>query len=635
MTRKWWFLVSVVLVAGVFAIVRAQEPTNEYDDRDEPRTLSLEDTDDDATRSVLKKPTQRLSPGNTVNGRRSASRVSDETLVPESTSTPDLEAPSVLKRKTKPAATKNSATDTVRPAERTAQNTRGSTVNATSGQAQRTGREPQPESVPASAGSLNLTSAAPRVSIALLGPSAVIAGKAGDYVVVLENAGDESVRDLHVRLTIPQGVDVLQSEINHGSTRRQEESGLDRLVWAVDEIPGNSRMELNLQLVARQGRPIDLNIEWIFRAISTTAQIEVQQPQLELTMAGPKDVLYGETITYLVTLANPGNGDAENVVLKLGAGNNAMETINVDTIPAGQQKEIEVQLTASQSGAMKIRALASAAGDLSAELSEEIIVRRAELEVGIQGPKVKYAATESTYEIEFTNSGNAIAEEVQATLLLPPGAKLVSASDGGKQSGSGVQWRIGNVGPGAQRVLQLVCELTASGDNRVEIRLAGAGGLTSSDSVITQVQSLADLKLTVNEPKGPRSLTDSLVYEIQIVNRGTKSAEKVNVIVQFSDGIEPAAAEGGKAEILTGQVVFATLNKIDAGQQVVLKVRAKGEREGSHLFRVEVKCDEPETRLVSEGTTRFYGDEGEPSGSSKIGRKPDPNRKSRQPIASR
>ena len=426
MTRKWWFLISVVLVAGVFAMVRAQEPGGEYEDRDEPRTLALEDVQEDSgTRSVLKKPVQRFAPGNSANARRAASTASDEAPVPEPTSTPDLEAPSVLKRKTKPAAIRNSAADTGRPAERTAQIPRGSTSNSPKAPEARSGRQLPPEAPPSGSSSLSMTSAAPRISVTLLGPSAVIVGKAGDYSVVLENAGDESARDVHVRLSIPQGVDVLQSETNHGSTRRQEESGLDRLVWAVDEIPGNSRMELNLQLVARQGRPIDLNIDWIFRAISATAQIEVQQPQLELTMAGPKDVLYGETITYLVTLANPGNGDAENVVLKLGAGNNAMETINVDTIPAGQQKEIEVQLTASQSGAMKIRALASAAGELSAELSEEIIVRRAQLEVGISGPKVKYAATESTYEIEFTNSGNAIAEEVQANLLLPPGAKLI------------------------------------------------------------------------------------------------------------------------------------------------------------------------------------------------------------------
>ena len=639
MLSRKWFLLTATLVAGIFAIVRAQEPRLGVGD-DEPQPLSLETADESAVRSVLKRSPARPSDASIDVARRPERR--SERL---STSISDgnrrneeivLEAPSVLKRKTR-STTQRSASDlNEQTASRTA-TSQGQKLTS------RDREESEMESDPvaqdasldegsdsaSSAGLIRITSSAPQISVRVNGPAAIVLGKAADYTVVVVNEGREAARDLHIRMSIPAGVDLMQSESNYGATRRQEEGGADRLIWAIDEVPARSRMELTLKLVARESQPIDFQLDWIFRALTASSPITVLQPQLELTVAGPKDVLFGETITYLITLANPGNGDAENVVVKLGTSNNAPETIDVGTINAGQQKEVEVQLVASQAGIMKLRAVAQAAGDLNAEIVEEVTVRRAALEVAMSGPKVKYAATESVYEVRLSNTGNAAAEDVAAMVLLPPGSKLVSASDGGKAAGTGVNWRLGSLGPGAERSLQLVCELTAAGDNRVEVRLQGAGGITTSDSVITQVQSLADLKLLVNEPKGPRPLGEVVTYEIQISNRGTKAAEKVNVVVQFSEGVEPVSADGFKSEILAGQVVFNPISKIDAGQQVTLKVRAKSEKDGSHLFRVEVKCAEPETRLVSEGTTRFFGEESDIPAATKLGRKVEPARKSR------
>ena len=133
--------------------------------------------------------------------------------------------------------------------------------------------QPTRETSNSAAGAVRILSNAPQVTVSVNGPPSMILGKSVDYTVVLTNEGQETARDLHVRLSIPKGVDVLQSESNHGSMRRQEEGGVDRLIWAVDDVPAHSRMELVLQLVAREGKPIDLNVDWIFRAISANTQI--------------------------------------------------------------------------------------------------------------------------------------------------------------------------------------------------------------------------------------------------------------------------------------------------------------------------------------------------------------------------
>jgi hypothetical protein len=70
--------------------------------------------------------------------------------------------------------------------------------------------------------------------------------------------------------------------------------------------------------------------------------------------------------------------------------------------------------------------------------------------------------------------------------------------------------------------------------------------------------------------------------------------------------------EGARAEIVPGQVLFQPVARIDPGQQVTLRVKARAEKGGNHVFRAEVKCGDPETRLVTEDSTRFFGDAAAP-----------------------
>lgn len=79
------------------------------------------------------------------------------------------------------------------------------------------------------------------------------------------------------------------------------------------------------------------------------------------------------------------------------------------------------------------------------------------------------------------------------------------------------------------------------------------------------------------------------------------------MVVYFSQGVEPTTAEGGAYKMAPGQVVFDRIPSIAAGKTVALKVHAKGQSPGNHVFRTEVYCKPLGSRLVSEETTHFYG----------------------------
>lgn len=454
-----------------------------------------------------------------------------------------------------------------------------------------------------------LSGQSPVLRVETVGPAAIKIGKDAAFTVQVANDGNVEALDVAVTIDIPEWVQATGSEASSGVARRKGSGEGTQLVWEIERLPGRSQEQLNLKLSPQENRPFDLAVDWTCAHSRALAKIAVQEPQLSMQLAGPKEMKFGEAAVYTITLTNPGTGDAENVVVSLlppSGSARAKQTSRVGTVPAGGQKQLEIELTARDAGTMEVHLAAEADGGLHGEAVASVLVRRAALEVALDGPKLKFAGSPSAYQVRISNTGNAPAEDVVAHVTLPPGAKYLGGIDKAKPSAGGVAWSVGKLAPGAERVVELKCELTAGGDNRLEAKAKGAGDLSGSAEFVTQIEALADLKLSVVEPKGPRPIGDEAVYEVKVANRGNKAARQVNVVVQFSDGVEPTAAEGARADVVPGQVLFHPLPRIDAGEEVTLRITARAEKEGNHVFRTEIKCSDPDSRLVYEGNTRFF-----------------------------
>jgi uncharacterized repeat protein (TIGR01451 family) len=353
-------------------------------------------------------------------------------------------------------------------------------------------------------------------------------------------------------------------------------------------------------------------VQWTCSPAASQAMVEVKEPKLTMVLDGPSEVLYGQTKVYRLTMSNPGTGDADNVVLYLApvdGGPGSPTRHDVGTIRAGESKPVEVELTARQAGSLAVKAVAVGEGNLRADVAEEILVRRAALKTVVNGPEMKFAGTPTSYTISVANPGNAPAENISLAAILPPGAKFLSCTGGQfVESENKVTWTLQNLRPTAEQEVEFKCTLATPGPNRVQVLAAAAGDLSDSASVTTNVEALADLKLEVVDPSGPSAVGEDLVYEVHIRNRGTKAAENVEVVTFFSNGIEPISAQGGTHDINPGQVVFRPITSIPAGSETVLKVKARADQPGNHIFRAEVTCASVGAKLASEETTMFYGD---------------------------
>ena len=195
---------------------------------------------------------------------------------------------------------------------------------------------------------------------------------------------------------------------------------------------------------------------------------------------------------------------------------------------------------------------------------------------------------------------------------LPDDAELVTAS-GVKvfdEAERTIRWDVGSLAAGEENFMELKCVVHRAGTNSMRLLVSSVDGeLEDAQIAQTHVIAVADLKLEVSDPKGPLSLTDPAVYEIRVSNRGTNAARAVNVVAMFSDGIEPIRVEGAQHSIHDGRVAFRTIDSLPAGRDVVLRIQARAQEPGTHVFRAEVICTDLEAKLTTEETTRYYEDD--------------------------
>ncbi len=477
-------------------------------------------------------------------------------------------------------------------------------------------REPAASKVRKSAPSAGVlfSTKSPVLGVEATGPRKVLIGKEADFVVRIRNSGAPA-NNVIVTVNIPSYVDVISAQATSGAARppaageRQEP-----LEWKINRLEEDSEETLNLKLVPRKSTPLDLAVHWTFTPESTQTLVEVQEPKLTMAISGPEEVLYGQSKIYKLTVANPGNGDTENVtvgLLPIGRAAESAANHRLGTLKAGESKTIDIELTARQAGAVSIKAQAFADNGLRAEAAEQVLVRRANLRIEVAAPKVKYAGTVGTYRVKVINAGNATGENVQVAAMLPPDAKYVSSNGGGRmdtQLGK-VNWTIGTLQPSAERVFEMQCSLDAPGENRMQFVAMADSDLSTAATSTTHVEAIADLKLELRDPQGPIAVGDDTVYEVHVKNRGTKPAEDIELAVFFSEGLEATTVEGGAHDIAPGQVVFKSLGSLAAGDSAVYRIHARAERAGNLVFRAEMICQSPQMKLAAEEATLFYGDD--------------------------
>jgi hypothetical protein len=447
------------------------------------------------------------------------------------------------------------------------------------------------------------TSELPGIRVVTNGPSTMMLRQSGQYEIRVENRGSIDATGVIVRATVPEWAELRSRTASRGNVENETQGPTERLVWRIDHLAAGASEQMFVRFTASQSGTFDLDVDWTLLPQKSVTQVKVQEPKLELTIEGPDQVVYGNSQTYKVRVLNPGDGTAANVVFTLSPNSATPQSQRIGDIPPGKEAQFDVELTAQDLGDLQIHGLASADLDLRTESIKAIKVAAAKLEAIFSGPELKYQNTNAMYSLQVSNTGAASSENILASLRLPPGVKYIDGMESAALQNNILKWEIASLPPGATRDYQFRCAMTSNGEHLFAFDCSGTAAGNANVSIATRVESIADLVLTVSDPPAPAPIGSDVTYEIVIHNRGSKEATDVKTIAQFSHGIEPLRIEGQKGEVVTGQVLFDTIPRIGAGQEVRIRVIAKADKAGHHRFRTEVQAGD--TVLVAEEATHY------------------------------
>ncbi|EED30549.1 conserved domain protein [gamma proteobacterium NOR5-3] len=315
-------------------------------------------------------------------------------------------------------------------------------------------------------------------------------------------------------------------------------------------------------------------------------------PDLELTVnSNPASVVSaGESVSYTLRLANRGSDTAQNVTIvdqlspgsapsaisPTGSYDSTANTI-IWQIPslapgAAQAFDYTIPVAVGTSNGTELVNTASAVADNAPNVSAVSVVEvtsSPRLSLALTGPANASAGDSLTYTLSYENTGNAAAADASLASPLVPPLTFVSASAGGSEAGSVVNWDLGVIPAGGSGSVELVLQVPAGTPGSTSLvakaSLGASGAAPISDSLTTKLKSQAELEVRIKAAPDPVSAGDNVVFDITASNVGNADATSVQLeaTVPPSSGFV-VASDGGFYDNTT-ELVQWTIGTLPAG----------------------------------------------------------------------
>ncbi len=466
---------------------------------------------------------------------------------------------------------------------------------------------PSGDSLSTAMGSPRIDMTIPKVRLMVVGPTALQVAKAVPYEVVIKNEGSEQLSGVIVSMTVPAGVTPSSFVSTAGEFETEkDDKGMETVLWHVTDLgPSQSRI-FRLNLEASKPEHFAMDVEWTVLPQSGQVQVSVEEPQLTLALEGPSEVLWGKPELYRLKVRNPGNAAVKNVQVKLVAEAFGSNESSIGDIQPGGERIVEVELTFQQMGSIAISGQAtSKIQSLEAKSKIDVSVNQIKLESEWKAPARQYLGSVDEYQVTLHNRSTMAGENVVCSAVIPDGLTVDHLPEGANVVGKEIRWTVASIK--ALESLNFAFSLKANeaSDAKLRFEAKSAGNGATVAEAVAVLDPIVDLKLTVIDPIAPAPVGQDVQYDMVILNRGTRPARAVRVVAQFSNGIEPIRAEGVMGKLVPGQVIFDSIDNIGPGQQITLRVVAQAAEAGVHRFRAELQCEDGETQLIEEESTRY------------------------------
>jgi uncharacterized repeat protein (TIGR01451 family) len=462
---------------------------------------------------------------------------------------------------------------------------------------------------------------APAIGLNITGPPSVAVGQEVPFTIMATNTGKVDTQSMTVRSTVPEGLQYLRSDppaVVDGA----------QLAWTLGALgAGQSH---NIQAVYRASRvgPVT-NCANVTTAEGLRAEncatTQITAPQLKVMKTGPTNGTVGVPITYQITVTNPGNGPASNVVLsdEFDAGlehesrANPVE-LKIGTLGPNETRTVTLALTPRQAGRLVNRVAASADGGLKDQAEHPVTVQVARMSINMSGPALRYVKKEAVYDIKVANQGDVPLTNVIVREQLPMELGFVRASDGGQLTeGQVVIWNVGTLEPRQEKGLQVTATCQRIVPKAICLATATAdGGLQVQAESAIEILGIPAFRLEVVDTDDPIMVGGKTSYKIAVTNTGTLAGKGVEITAIVPKQMKLLNATGPTKPVIEqpgadGQrIKFPAVDSLEPQQTANYSVDVEALQAGDLRFKVELRSESnPQTKtdpIIEEESTIVY-----------------------------
>ena len=455
------------------------------------------------------------------------------------------------------------------------------------------------EGAAASAGTITTVATAGPLKLSLADDAdPVTVGDPVEYVLRFSNVGTTPLLTTALALTLPPGVTVLDAG---GATVAGSTA-----TWAIGTFDKNQTGERRLRVRVDDLGAAEKHVRIARAALTSgnlaaraaeTTQVKAAAPLVLAMTATPDPVGLGDLITYTLTVANRGGGDAAGVVLSLPVPQGLYSTSGCravtddGTVPGNCSPGHDVTwnlgtLAAGSSRTVQFVALVTVAGlpdgtlvNASARVADLAgnVARTSTSTVVVNTPTLAVSLTDDAdpvrfgdaleYVVRFGNPGAVARPSTALVLTLPPGVTVLDA-DGATVDGATATWSLGtlDIGQAGERRVRVRIDDLGPSDPRVRRARAAltSGVLAARTAKLTQIDTGTPLGLAMVATPDPTTVTVGsgglVTYTLTVSNHGAD--ESAGVILRMpvpsglygtsgcravtDDGVLPGGCYGGE-----------------------------------------------------------------------------------------
>jgi len=450
----------------------------------------------------------------------------------------------------------------------------------------------------------------PSLQIHKRAPEEVQVGHPATFTILVRNVGTAIAYDVIVTDSIPRGTSL--SKTNPPAQSRPDGA----LIWTIGEMAAGSEQVLSVELVPETEGEIGSVASVTFAAQASVRTVSTQ-PKLTVHQSASGKVLLGQPIKIQISISNEGTGVARGVSLEEdvppGLRHPLGSTLGVplgDLVP-GQSRTTQLELIGTEPGVIQnlLRAVSSNAATAESIVPIEIVAPQLKITAG--GPKLRYLERQATYQISITNTGTAMAHNVEFSAYLPRGMQFNSAINDGEYIADqhAVTWGLEELAVGATATTEMNLLPVEEGDYVIRLQGRGDGVKSEPFEKPLRIEGQSELAFAIEDDNDPIETDEETTYTVKLTNNGTRIDQDVSLMIDLPPGAKVLQVNAPVAYSVTREgMLFEPIPQVKAKDQQTFRFSVQLTQEGTQVIRAHVKSKLRPLAVIKEESTQVYRD---------------------------